>query len=520
MASAGPVKLQSAKKTAGAFLKEKAGSPTIKSMDLAYRQPVPGDEAQTACYIFNSSDGKGYVIVSGDDRTEQVLGYSPTGHIDPAAMPDNMKYYLDELSKEIASMGSAATAPTIAKKSMRRAPVKRAIAPLLTTHWGQGSPFNNMTPTVNNGTKHCVTGCVATAMAQVMNYYKYPNATIAEIPGYTSNSFIIDSIPAGTTIDWDNMADTYDNNSTAAQCAAVAKLMYLCGVSVWMGYGPSESGASSSATPFYKYFGYSSQARLLSKTDYTSLEWFNLIYDELASGYPMYSAGGGHAYVIDGYDGNNMFHFNWGWGPGYDGYYLLSAISEYYPDGNAGNSTSYTSGQDIITGLRIPSDESPMPASTVNLESCVNDSTLEVKVSHPAGLAEEIGIGIGYIKDDLSVVPINVLYKDCPYYSNRIYTSTNKFTIKGLSKGSYRVVAIKKSEGSNVWKAGENSDLYFADVTIDSKGTVKTKMYGYTTDIKADTMIFVNDPTFGSNKVQAYITKNTDDGKTFDGELV
>ena len=521
MASAGPVKLQSAKKTAGAFLKEKAGSPTIKSMDLAYRQPVPGNETKTACYIFNSTDGKGYVIVSGDDRTEQVLGYSPTGHIDPAAMPDNMKYYLDELAKEIASMGSAATAPTIAKKSMRRAPVKRAIAPLLTTHWNQDSPFNDMAPTVNNGTKHCVTGCVATAMAQVMNFYKYPKATIAEIPGYTSESygFKIDSIPAGATIDWDNMADTYDNNSTAAQCAAVAKLMYLCGVSARMDYGPSASGASSSVNPFIKYFGFSNQARLRLKTDYTSLEWFNLIYDELASGYPMYSAGGGHAYVIDGYDGNNMFHFNWGWGPGSDGYYLLSAISEYYPDGNAGNSTSYTSGQDIITGLRIPSDESPMPASTVKLLSCENDSTLNVLVYHPAGLAEEFGIGIGYLKDDLSVVPISAYYDEWPYIANGTVSKKHPFTIRGLSKGSYRVVAIKKSEGSNVWKAGENSDLYFADVTIDDKGTVKTKMYGYTTDIKADTMIFVNDPTFGSNKVQAYITKNTDDGKTFDGDI-
>ena len=227
MATAGPIDQQTAKRTAATFLKEKARSKTVKSMHLAYKQSLPGHEDKTACYVFNASDGKGYVVVSGDDRTEQVLGYSSTGHIDPAAMPDNMKYYLGELAKEIAGMESDAPE---GGKPIRRSPVKNAIAPLITTYWGQDSPFNNMAPYVINSkgdTLYCVTGCVATAMAQVMNFYKYPDATIADIPSYTSESFgfNMDAIPAGTTIDWGNMADTYDKNSTAAQCDAVAKLM-------------------------------------------------------------------------------------------------------------------------------------------------------------------------------------------------------------------------------------------------------------------------------------------------------
>ena len=136
MAIAGPIDLQSAKRTAGTFLKEKVRSKTAKTMNLAYRQPLPGHEEQTACYVFNASDGKGYVVVSGDDRTEQVLGYSSTGHINPAAMPDNMKYYLGELAKEIASMGSDVTGSD--RRLIMRAPVKRAIAPLITTHWEIG----------------------------------------------------------------------------------------------------------------------------------------------------------------------------------------------------------------------------------------------------------------------------------------------------------------------------------------------------------------------------------------------
>ena len=522
MATAGPIDLESAKRTAGTFLKEKVHSKTIKPMNLAYRQSIPGHKDQTACYVFNASDGKGYVVVSGDDRTEQVLGYSPTGHIDPTAMPDNMKYYLDELAKEIASIKGNVSGGS---NPMRRAPTKKAIAPLITTHWDQDSPFNNMTPTVTNSdgsTTHCVTGCVATALAQLMNFYKYPNATIAEIPGYTSETlgFKLDAIPAGTTIDWNNMVDTYNSSSTAAQCNAVANLMYLCGVSMKMDYTLSASGASISIKALTNYFGYGSQAQLCEKEDYSSLAWFNLIYEELAAGYPIYSDGGNHAYVIDGYDGDNMFHFNWGWGPGSDGYYLLSAVSEYYPDGTTGRTTSYTSGQRIITGLRTTSAGTPTIASKVMLESCENNNTWKVKVTHPAGLAEECAFGIGYIKDDLSVVPISVCYEDWPYYSNLTVTSTYPFTIRGLSKGTYRVVAIKKNEGSSVWKAGEDPELTFANVNVDDNGTINTTMYGYTTDIKVDTMMFVNDPTFGSNEIKAYVSKNTDDGKTYDGDVI
>lgn len=522
MATADPIDLQSAKRKAGAFLKEKVSSIIDKPMNLAYRQPLPDNEELTAFYVFNSSDGKGYVIVSGDDRTEQVLGYSPTGHIDPEAMPDNMKYYLGELAKELASMDSDVT--VVSRKSKRRAPVKKAIAPLITTHWDQDSPFNNMAPYVINSkgdTVRCVTGCVATAMAQVMNFYKYPDATIADIPGYTSrsNGFKLDTIPAGATIDWDNMADTYDKNSTPAQCDAVAKLMYLCGASVRMDYGTSSSGASLSEYTLIKYFGYEKHARYIEKKNYSSLAWFNLIYNELAEGYPMYSDGGNHAYVIDGYDGDNMFHFNWGWGPGSDGYYLLSSVSEYYPDGTTGSTTSYTSGQGVIIGLRTVADGNSSSKSTVDLLGCINDSTLEVHIHHPQQLAEECAYGIGYLKDDQSVVPLNVCYEDWPYYANMSIGSTQPFVIRGLPKGHYRVVAIKKNEGSTVWKAAEDSELTFADVNVNDDGTMTTQMYGYTTDVKVDTMYFVLDPTFGSNQLKAYVTKNVSDGKTFEGDI-
>ena len=153
------------------------------------------------------------------------------------------------------------------------------------------------------------------------------------------------------------------------------------------------------------------------------------------------------------------------------------------------------------------------------MDSQVDNNTLKVEVTHPARLAEESAFGIGYMKDDRSVVPISVCYEEWPYYSNGTIIISYPFTIRGLSKGNYKVVAIKKDEGSSVWKASEDTEKSFADVNVDGNGNVTTTLYGYTTDIKVDTMVFITEPTFGSNNIKAYVSKSIDDGMTYDGDI-
>ena len=171
--SSNPITRKKAFQNASEFLLKKGI--TLKNTALRHAPALPGSDTleNAPYYVFNVGDDNGFVIASGDDNSEQVLGYSTTGHIDPEAMPDNMKYYLDELVKEAASVESNVTSG--ARKIKRLVPAKIAIAPLITTHWDQDSPFNNMAPYVinNNGdTLRCVTGCLATAMAQVMTFYK------------------------------------------------------------------------------------------------------------------------------------------------------------------------------------------------------------------------------------------------------------------------------------------------------------------------------------------------------------
>ena len=197
-------------------------------------------------YIFNVADDGGFVIVSNNERTVPILGFSDTGSFDPENIPDNMKAWLQGYADQIAWQEKQGTGGTVSNAPKRNATHStNEIQPLIETKWDQGAPYNNKCPLYRTGYRS-VTGCVATAMAQVMNYHQWPTDPTAEIPGYTTDSYGLNlsSLPT-TTFDWANMSNTYTNNTTGATAEAVATLMQYCGWAVQMDYGPS-SGASSS----------------------------------------------------------------------------------------------------------------------------------------------------------------------------------------------------------------------------------------------------------------------------------
>ena len=187
-------------------------------------------------YLFNVSNGGGFIVVSNDDATiTPILGYGERGSIDTKNLPDNMRAWLQGYADEIAWMQTHGSSKPVSKATRRAGShAQTAIAPLLTTTWNQGAPYNNLCP------DGCATGCVATAMAQVMYYTEtvtHQNATTtttAEIPGYTTRNskLTLPAIPAGTTINWSNMIPTYGKSSTEAQQQAVAELMKYCGYAV------------------------------------------------------------------------------------------------------------------------------------------------------------------------------------------------------------------------------------------------------------------------------------------------
>ena len=301
-------------------------------------------------YVFNAESNGGFVIVSGDDRTEEILGYSDKGTFRMEQMPENVKTWLAFYEQSIKSLEGQQS-----QKVTNRAP-RPVITPLIKTQWNQYSPYNLQCPM--DGGELSVTGCVATALAQVMYYHRWPQEATGVIPAYTTGTrgFYMPELPA-TTFKWDKMQETYTTEDTGEAADAVAELMRYCGQINEMNYTSWSSGASLNTSRLAELFGYSKGMFTAWRSDYYSSQWEDMIYEELANGRPVLysgsSATGGHQFICDGYDENGLFHINWGWGGYCDGYFLLSVAN---PDGRGagGGSSSegYAAAQDALLGFK------------------------------------------------------------------------------------------------------------------------------------------------------------------------
>ena len=321
--------------------------------------------AMSPYYVFPFGENKGFAIVSGDDDMPEIVGYADHGTYDANNMPAAMAAFLNNYRATIEAVkqGNASAIKNIAEAKALRANNTRAttaVSPLLgDIKWNQSKPYNNMCPKYD-GTNLSATGCVATAMAQVMMYWKYPKELKADINEYETSTH---KLPVagelkGQKYDWDNMLPTYTNNNyTQTQADAVAKLMLHCGKAVEMDYG-EESGANVTPGHLAKYFGYDSDLMLdLSRTCFTLAEWTAIIDKELQAKRPILYSGrttnGGHQFVCDGSDGNGLYHINWGWGGYQDGYFDITILNPGQGGIGAGNVTDgYNRYCDMIIGIQ------------------------------------------------------------------------------------------------------------------------------------------------------------------------
>lgn len=319
-----------------------------KAMTKARKQGDKGkmNLSQQSYFVFPNANSKGFTIVSGDDRLPEIVGYSSQGSYDENNLPEGfisfMKAYQNLYNK--VNLGDAEALKNLAEikawrnKKNASAASTSAVAPLLgNIEWDQTSPYNNMCPKYDS-VHVAATGCVATAMAQVMAYYKYPKQLKADIPGYVNRwNGIPMEIPTITQeegiYDWDNMLPKYNKeaNATQQQKDAVAKLMYHCGAAVRMSYGP-ESGAAVSSSKLAKYFGYDADLMMdLSRSSFTLDKWMQIIDAELAAGRPVLYGGqsseNGHQFICDGKDENGLYHINWGWSGNQNAYFDLSILN-------------------------------------------------------------------------------------------------------------------------------------------------------------------------------------------------
>lgn len=373
---------------------QKAASLGISNARAALRGAPSGEvgSEDKAYYLFDNGGDNGFVIVSGDDRLPEVIGYATHGMLSEDNMPVQLKSLLDAFEKQYEAIADDDVKMEIAiaeRKALAEVSLAAniTVSPLLgEIAWGQGTPFNDQCPLI--GDTHAVTGCVATAMAQVIGYHKYPSQLQADIPGYTTKSSItLSAISTSEAVyDYEKMLPYYTSGSyTEEQGESVAKLLYHCGCSVEMDYGVSGSGAvtKSAAAALGKYFGYdSSTLAFISREDYTLAQWCEILDHELTNNRPVLYDGssatqGGHAFICDGADGSGFYHINWGWNGGANGYFDISLLNSSEANTTSGED-GFNGGMGMLIGIK-PSTylEGAAPlASWKNLCAAVNSVSL------------------------------------------------------------------------------------------------------------------------------------------------
>jgi hypothetical protein len=315
-------------------------------------------------YVFERGNDEGFMIVSGDDQTIDVLGYTDEGTFDYDNLPPGLQDLLNDYAHQIEKI--QAGAPVL------KAPATHPkVETLMTSKWSQGSPYNDNCPL--DAGKRSVTGCVATAMAQILYYNrdKSVTETQAAIPGYTTwtKGIAVQGIAAGAPIDWNNMKDTY-GSATDLQKQAVANLMLYCGVSVKMDYTNNSSGAQSYevVNAIQNYFGYRTDSYLWDYTNDTEAD--AVMYAEMEAGRAVYVSGAnstvGHAFVCDGYE-NKRYHINWGWGGQSDGLYYLSNLTPGDGQGIGGSDDGYNGWKNFLINME-PKDYQNMAMKITDSE--------------------------------------------------------------------------------------------------------------------------------------------------------
>ena len=460
---AAPVDLRMAQSAAQTFVNQqlydgKLNAPLAGEMTLAHVEMNSKMLDRAVYYVFNSRNG--FVIVSGDDRAEQILGYGDYP-LDMNNIPCNMRAWLGTYKEQLEYLQAheelQVETPSMMAPSLRTP----SVAPLLTALWDQEAPYYNQCKI--NGTQ-CVTGCPATSAAMVFYYWKYPDFPTPEVPGYrcnmssgwSSNYVNVAALPS-VSFDWDNMRDSYSGSYTTAEANAVATLMRYIGQAEHMEYGADGSGIDADSVILivnaFKLFGYDEETvRMVKKTSaysggqtlYTDAEWAEMIQTELVEERPIVFCavsggwfGGGHAFNVDGYDSStNKYHINWGWSGSYNNYFALNAF-------NGGGST-YNQYQQMVIGIQPPIQAPRLRADKSELSmSCFKNQTATSRFTL-AGRNLESNVTLK-LNDENGVFSLNESALT-PDEDNRVNQSIT-VTYAPQTEGEYTATVVISTEG-------------------------------------------------------------------------
>lgn len=493
-----PIDETTAKLVGQNFLTNRTTSTLFKSgvsLELSYlsaskiNSSVAAIKATNYFYVFNVSNGDGYVIVSADDNASPILGYSDEIDFNPTNIPSNTQKWLESYKNEIRYIIQNNIIQTLeltndwkglikGNTSTNSLGKKAAVSPLVQTKWNQSPYVNDLCPYDNSEAARSVTGCPATAMAQIMKFWNYP-ATGTGFHSYNHNKYgTLSANFASTTYNWSSMPNIVNSTNSA-----VATLMYHCGVSVDMNYSPSSSGSfviinspqptANSEYAYKTYFGYNpTTIHGLERKDYTDNVWKNLLKTELDNSRPIqyagFGSGGGHTFVCDGYDNNDFFHMNWGWGGQEDGFFNINALNPGSL-GTGGGTGGYNAGQQAVIGIQPPTG-----VQTYNLDITVDVNASSSSISYGGAFSittniKNVGANTfngdycaavfdskGIFVDYVATITGTSLPPNYTYNNNLVFSNSGNYS---FLPGSYNVYIYYRPTGGS-WKQIHASGLF------------------------------------------------------------
>lgn len=336
--------------------------PQRVNLDPAVSSPT---SLNPALFVFNIGDDQGFVIVSGETGTMSILGYSDEGQIQAAHLPDNLKAWLNKYDQEIRSLraGSFEAKDTNSQYPIDLRDVTPIVPPLLgLNRWTQLHPYNLSCPWDYILNARSSVGCVALAMGQIMHFHKWPPKPKGKLSYYVDNMGLQTMNFDAQTYDWSRMSKPIDQSQPAHQDTLLANLLFHCGLSLRMQYSANGSAADAAdvGSALVHYFDYDSNIQYYKREHYSNEAWESMLRLELNEARPVlyaaFSQTAGHVFVCDGYDSNNLFHINWGWGGNGNGYFELGSLNPNAPNA-VGAADGFNRDQSMLVRIQKPDQQ-------------------------------------------------------------------------------------------------------------------------------------------------------------------
>ena len=531
---AAPVGRQQAQQKAVAFLEKQNKSAQLSSSAPFRAKSAALTVEQSPYYIFNTEGNKGFIIVSGDDRTEEILGYSDAGSFDPENIPDGLQALLDAYEQEINELGDMEVFEDVAAKSRKAmARPRQSVEPFNPRTWTQSSPHNGQLPTLNGS--HCSAGCVGVAMAEAIGCFNYPSSVKA-IGAYTCKSGVYVSALSAGTIDWKNICDNYVNvTTTSAQQTAVAKFFRYVTQSITTNYTASASSCSASRIPsaLKTYFNFESTVKQVYASNTTFEDFIDLVYNEVADHRPVIIDGhsiatsknsaAGHSFVIDGYDKDDLFHVEWGWGGYCKGYYRLSVLAPYKNVRNR----CYVTYLSAIVGIQpkgyggtvhqseIEEQDRSLTLTSVSVPtstSAVSSVTVSVGMQNQNDVANNYDHAVALYDSNYGFVKILKSYADAAFATDASKTSTYSVSFADVANGTYYIVPVSRVSNYATWHTDRclstNSCI---KAVVTSKKAVCTNVPAFEVNSMEIDKDDIGNPAGAPQEIKMNVTNNTFD---------